>query len=81
MTSYGTKKYLKILGLILSHLVKIKMPLFFFFFFFFLPTINSQKSTSCFHPVDMDGVGVTLDMFYTQHTFIAILLNILTACF
>ena len=78
MTSYGTKKYLKILGLILSHLVKIKMPLF---FFFFLPTINSQKSTSCFHPVDMDGVGVTLDMFYTQHTFIAILLNILTACF
>lgn len=29
----------------------------------------------------MDGFGVTLDMFYTQHTFIAILLNILTACF
>lgn len=63
MTSYGTKKYLKILGLILSHLFKIKMP------FFFLPTINSQKSTSCFHPVDMDGVGVTLDMFYT-HTLL-----------
>lgn len=49
--------------------------------FFFLPSINSKKSTSCFHPVDMDGFGVTLDMFYTQHTFIAILLNILTACF
>lgn len=47
MISYATKNTLKILGLIFSHLFKIKR---------LFPGVKSEKSTSLLSPADMGGV-------------------------
>lgn len=49
MISYATKNTLKILGLIFSHLFKIKR---------LFPGVKSEKSTSLLSPADMGGVTV-----------------------
>lgn len=49
MISYATKNTLKILGLIFSHLFKIKR--------LFFPGVKSEKSTSLLSPADMGGVS------------------------